>query len=122
MTPLVFVAAALAGGVGAAARYALDIAANRMLGTRLPWGILVVNITGSFALGLVSAGLAGATGVWVLGAGLLGGYTTFSSVAVTTAVLADERRITASTLYAAGTFVGATVAALAGAAIGALLT
>ena len=121
VTPLVFVAAAAAGGVGAALRYVLDIAANRMLGTRLPWGILAVNLTGSFALGLVSAGLVDATGVWVLGAGLLGGYTTFSSVAVTTAVLADERRVTAATVYAVGTFVGATVAAFAGAAVGALL-
>jgi CrcB protein len=118
MTPLLFVSVALAGGVGAGARYAVDVAVTRMLGANLPWGILLVNVTGAFALGVVSAGVVDATGVWVLGVGLLGGYTTFSSVAVSTALLAEERRTIASTLYAVGTFVASVAASIGGLAAG----
>lgn len=120
MTPLLFLGIAVAGGVGAGARYLVDIAVTRMLGARVPWGILLVNITGAFALGVVSGGLVSATGVWVLGVGLLGGYTTFSSVAVSTVLLADNRRTLGSALYAAGTFVGSVAASLGGLAVGML--
>jgi CrcB protein len=120
MTPLLFVGVALAGGAGAGARYLVDVGVTRMLGSRLPWGILVVNVTGGFALGVVSAGLVDATGVWMLGVGLLGGYTTFSSVAVSTALLAEERRTRAATLYAVGTFVASVMASAGGLAVGML--
>ncbi|MFG6444398.1 fluoride efflux transporter FluC [Microbacterium sp. P06] len=121
MTPLLFAAAAAAGGVGAALRYLVDMGVTRMLGARVPWGILLVNLTGAFTLGFVSAGIAGVTGVWVIGAGLLGGYTTFSSVSVGTVLLAEERRAPAAVLYAVGTFVGSILAAVAGLAVGSLV-
>ena len=119
MTPAVFVLAALAGGVGAGLRYGLDAAVQRWLGARFPWGILVVNLTGALALGILSAGVVDATGLWILGAGLLGGYTTFSSVAVTTVLLADEGRTRASVLYGAGTLVASIGLASAGTVLGA---
>lgn len=121
MTPLLFLGVAAAGGAGAALRYLLDLVLTRWWGSRVPWGILAVNLTGAFALGLLSAGLADATGLWLWGTGLLGGYTTFSSVAVSTALLARERRTRASVAYGVGTFAGTVVAALAGLAIGAAL-
>ncbi|MGP3533383.1 fluoride efflux transporter FluC [Microbacterium sp. RD1] len=121
MTPLLFAAVAVAGGVGAGLRYVLDLALTRALGNGLPWGILVVNLTGAFALGMLAAGMADATGLWVLGSGLLGGYTTFSSVAVSTVLLARDRRPRASVAYAAVTFLGTVVLALAGLGVGALL-
>lgn len=121
MTPLLFLGVAAAGGVGAGLRYLLDLAVQRLAGTRFPWGILVVNVTGALALGMLSAGLVGDSALWVLGVGLLGGYTTFSSVAVTTALLAEERRGRAGVAYAVGTFAGSVLAALAGLGLGAVL-
>lgn len=121
MTPLLFFGVALAGGLGAATRYLADLAITRWLGNRMPWGILVVNVTGAFALGLLSGGLVDVTGRWILGVGLLGGYTTFSSVAVTTVALADEGRTRASLVYAIGTFAASVGAASTGLAVSALL-
>ncbi|MDQ1123615.1 fluoride efflux transporter CrcB [Microbacterium trichothecenolyticum] len=114
MTPLVFLAVAAAGGVGAAARYLLDTAVRRWAGERFPWGILVVNLTGALALGILSPLPTDEAWRWIIGTGLLGGYTTFSAVAVTTALLAEERRAHTATLYAVVSFVGSVVAAAIG--------
>ena len=86
----VFVAAALAGGIGAGLRYIVDVLVVGGRPGRLPLGILVVNITGSFALGVLTglgAGLVGTDLAWVVGVGLLGGYTTFSTVSAESVLL-----------------------------------
>lgn len=121
MTPLVFMAAVVAGGIGAGLRYLLDLAVQRLVGARVPWGVLVVNLTGALALGVLSAGVVDATGLWVLGTGLLGGYTTFSSVAVSTVLLGREHRPRALIGYALGTFAGSVACALLGFGLGSLL-
>lgn len=121
MTPLLFLAVAAAGGIGAGLRYVLDLVVQRVVGARVPWGILAVNLSGALALGLVTALVADAAGLWILGTGLLGGYTTFSSVAVTTAVLAGEKRTRASLGYALANFVGSVALAAAGLALGRVL-
>ncbi len=121
MTPLVFLAVALAGGVGAALRFVLDVAVRRRTGDRFPWGILVVNLSGALALGILSPLPADEAWRWVIGTGLLGGYTTFSAVAVTTALLAEEGRTSAATVYAVVSLVGSVLAAALGLTLGALL-
>jgi CrcB protein len=120
MTPLVFVVVAIAGGVGAALRFLLDTAVRRGTGDRFPWGILVVNITGAFALGILSMLPAEEAWRWIVGTGLLGGYTTFSAVAVTTVLLAEEGRTATARNYAAVSFAGSLFAAAAGLALGSL--
>ncbi len=86
---------------------------------RFPFGILVVNVTGSFALGLLMA-LAPVPEPWhsIIGIGLLGGYTTFSTVSVETVLLAQRRRRTQALLNVVGTLAATLVAALAGILIG----
>jgi len=121
MTPLVFVAVAVAGGVGAAARYLLDTAVRRRAGERFPWGILAVNLSGALVLGILSPLPTDEAWRWIVGTGLLGGYTTFSAVAVTTALLAEEGRTRTATVYAAVSFVGSVLAAAVGLTLGALL-
>ncbi len=121
MTPALFVAIALAGGAGAGLRYLVDVAVTRGLGARIPWGVLVVNLTGAFALGVVAVVVADLSGLLILGTGLLGGYTTFSAVAVSTALLAREGRTTAALGYGLGTFAGSVAAAAAGFGLGMLL-
>jgi fluoride exporter len=72
-----------AAAMGAVSRFLVDGAVRRRLVSRVPWGTLVVNVTGSLALGFL-VGLAIYHGLGdgaraVLGAGFLGAYTTFSA-------------------------------------------
>lgn len=91
MNPLLFSVIALAGGVGAVARLCTDTAIRRWSGKKYPLGTLVINVLGSFLLGLVF-GLSSALVLseqWrlILGIGFLGGYTTFSTVSLETVQL-----------------------------------
>ncbi|WP_028473154.1 fluoride efflux transporter CrcB [Nocardioides alkalitolerans] len=120
---LLFCAVALAGGGGAGLRFVVDGAVRARLGDGFPWGTWLVNLSGSFALGLMT-GLAASTLLpddlgLVLGTGLLGGYTTFSTAAVDTVLLAREGRHAAALLNGVGMLVVAVVAAAAGYALGA---
>jgi len=121
MTPLVFVAVIVAGGIGAALRLVVDTAVRARTGERFPWGILVVNLTGAFVLGLVTPLVVDEAWRWIVGTGLIGGYTTFSAVAVTTALLAEEGRTRAATSYAIVSFVGSVLAAAFGLTVAALV-
>jgi CrcB protein len=122
MSALELLLTALAGGVGAGLRFIVDalVVAGRPL--RFPYGILVVNATGSLALGLL-VGVAGHAGsaALVLGVGLLGGYTTFSTVSVETVLLGEERRRRSAVINAVGTVVACLVAAGLGLAVGGAL-
>ena len=100
---------ALAGGLGAVARLVLDGVLRARASGRHPGATMVVNVTGSLLLGLVT-GLAGAAllpPVWrlVLGTGVLGGYTTFSTAAVETVRLGQERRWAAAAVSGLGMLV-----------------
>jgi len=119
MTPLMFLLASVAGGVGAGLRYLVDIAIMSVTKGRFPWGIVIVNITGSFALGLVASALPDAA--FVIGAGLLGGYTTFSTAMIDTIALWKDGERRGSVLHLLGTFAASVVAALIGLGLGAML-
>ena len=79
MTPELAVAAGAA--VGAPARYLLDRAVTARLGRRLPWGILVVNLLGCAAAGLLVGIAPAALVVTLVGVGFLGSFTTASTLA-----------------------------------------
>jgi fluoride exporter len=68
----------LFGAVGAIARFLLDGVVSARASSTFPWGTLVVNLTGAFVLGFVTGKLSGTAQILV-GTGLLGGYTTFST-------------------------------------------
>jgi CrcB protein len=121
MTPLWL---ALAGGLGAGTRYLVDLWVRPRVSPRLPWSTLLINVTGSFALGLL-VGTATGTGTgetWrtVVGSGFLGGYTTFSTASVETAHLVLDRRHAAAAVNAATMLVVSVAAAAGGYALGAL--
>ncbi len=109
---------ALAGAVGAVARYGIGSA----LGSReFPWATLGINLAGSFALGFLvrSGDLRGwSDPVTVsLGIGFLGAFTTFSTFSVETqAMLRDGRGLSAA-LYVAASLVGGVAVAAAGYAL-----
>jgi CrcB protein len=111
---------AASGGVGAGLRYAVDRLLTPASGARFPLGILVVNVSGSFALGVLT-GLGTAVApeaALVIGVGLLGGYTTFSTVSVESVLLAERRRRRDAALNLLGTLLLAGVGAGLGLALG----
>jgi fluoride exporter len=86
---------ALAGSLGALARYGLDGLVSRRTAGAFPWGTFAVNVSGSFLLGLVFTVLAEhlAAPSWVrstLTIGLLGAYTTFSTLSFESYRLAED--------------------------------
>lgn len=119
MSALLFLLASVAGGVGAGLRYLVDVALTRLIGARFPWAIMVVNITGSFALGVVTSFIPDAA--YIVGAGLLGGYTTFSTSVLDTVALWRDGKRPASVLHVIVTFAASVIAALGGLAAGSLL-
>ena len=113
---------ALAGGVGAALRFVLDgavtawVARSKKLAS-FPLGILLVNLSGSFLIGVlagfVSAGSERGSLELLIGVGLLGGYTTFSTTSVDTLRLALTGRGVAALLNGLGQLLaGVALAAL----------
>ena len=79
------IAAVAAGGaIGSVARYLAGLLATQLFGSSFPWGTLVINVTGSFLMGVLVALLAKR---WnspdfvevFLTVGVCGGYTTFST-------------------------------------------
>jgi CrcB protein len=115
---------AVAGGLGAALRFFVGGLVTARSRRPFPVATGVINLTGSFALGLLT-GVAG--NGWlapeitaVLGLGLLGGYTTFSTASVETVRLAEERRFGAALGYGVGNLVACTLVALLGIWLGSL--
>lgn len=97
MTLELYLMVAIGGFVGAPSRYLLDRAINRRIESDLPWGTFIVNISGSFILGLV-AGLVVANhlsplGKALLGTGFCGAYTTFSTFTFETIRLVEVGQI-----------------------------
>lgn len=79
MTAPTWIALALAGGAGAVVRALVTHAVNVRAGRAFPYGTLVVNASGAFALGLLSAVGLSAAALAICGTGFMGGYTTFST-------------------------------------------
>lgn len=122
--------AVLAAGVGAVCRLIVDGAVTVLVSrtgrsAHLPWGILVVNLTGSLALGVLLGILAGgsASESWLMLAaiGALGGYTTFSTASVDAVRLVRERRWAAALGAGPGMLVAAIACAVVGFFCGGLL-
>ena len=108
----------LAAALGAVSRYLVDQAVANKWESAFPWGTWVINVTGSFALGLLT-GLAlhhglSAHVVSVLGTGICGGYTTFSTFNFESVRLAED----GSLAGAVGSIAGSIAAGLLAAACG----
>ncbi len=86
---------ALGGAAGAALRYLA------LLAWPAPWGVVAVNVAGSFAIGLLAPWLPPKAAVFVM-TGVLGGFTTFSAFSLDALRLVEGGRIGAALLYAGG--------------------
>ncbi len=121
MSALAWVLAAPAGALGALARFGTGRLMSARFGLHAPWGVLVVNLLGTFLMGLL-VGINPAHGlVLILGAGFLGSYTTFSTWMAETDALAEARRANAALLNLVGPAVGGLMLGAAGFALGLML-
>jgi CrcB protein len=116
----------VAGGVGAALRLILDGAIRARTTSSYPVGTTIINVTGSFLLGLIT-GLATSQLLplqWqlMIGTGFLGGYTTFSTASFETVRLIEDRRYVAAALNGLGMLLICTAAAAFGFAAALLVT
>lgn len=94
----------LGGAVGAGARHLVGRAALAIWGPGSPIGTLAVNIIGGFAMGLLAAWLATrASGDealrYLLGVGVLGGFTTFSAFSLETVLMIERGELVTALLY-----------------------
>jgi len=117
----------IGGGIGAAVRHGVNLAAGRWFGFGFPYGTLFINVVGSLAMGLIAEYFALKAGLpqsWrlFLTTGILGGFTTFSAFSLETALLYERGEVAAAAIYAVASVVLAVGALFAGLAIVRALT
>lgn len=121
----VWVGLAVAGAVGAPCRYLLDAVVGDRTGGDFPWGTFVINISGSFLLGLITgAALYHAfpdTPKVILGTGFCGAYTTFSTWTFETVRLLEKGHLRQAALNVGASLVVGLAAAGTGLALAAVL-
>lgn len=87
MSAGVWLGIGLLGGLGAVARVMLGAAVDARAAGAFPWGTLVVNLTGAFALGVLAGAGLGDDAYALAAAGFLGAFTTFSTWVVDSRLL-----------------------------------
>jgi CrcB protein len=87
---LTWIGVAFFGACGAVARFRVDGAVSARLPSDFPLGTLVVNLTGSFAVGVLVGAAVSHRVAFLLGTGFMGGYTTFSTWMVETERLGED--------------------------------
>jgi CrcB protein len=112
----------LGGALGAMLRHFLNIWIARMAGSDFPWHTMVINISGSFVMGLLISLMALRWNVGndlraFLTTGILGGYTTFSAFSLDFAVLVERKAYTLAGAYASGSVVISLIAIFLGMAV-----
>lgn len=111
--------AALGGAIGAAARYGVNVTTPKLVGHGFPWATIIVNVAGSFVMGLLIALLALSWNTSqemrvFLMTGVLGGFTTFSAFSLDFAALYERKEYGLAFAYAGGSVVLSLLAVFAG--------
>ena len=108
-------------GFGGMLRHRVNVGCGRLCGTEFPWGILIINVTGCLAMGLIAGWLAFRSQQgWsqdvrlLLTTGVLGGYTTFSAFSLDFATLWER----GAHLHAAAYVLASVVLSLAAVFVG----
>jgi CrcB protein len=121
-----FVLICCGGAVGTGARYLLGGLAVRWLGPEFPYGTLIINVLGSFLIGVVQH--VGLSTLWVpdtlrvvLAVGVMGGFTTYSSFSYEAIKLIESGSWLAATAYVALTTLLCLGGCTVGLALGGLL-
>ena len=106
----------LGAGVGGALRHGVNVGSAKLFGYGFPFGTMIVNVVGSFLMGLLAGYFAFRPGIGqhmrlFLTTGILGGFTTFSAFSLDTALLVERHSYGLAAGYAVGS-VAASVSAL----------
>ena len=110
---------AAGGAFGSAGRYLVGVLATRFLGMNFPWGTMIVNLLGSFLMGVLVSLLALRFSVGndvraFLAIGLLGGFTTFSSFALDAVFLLENKQYSYALSYMSVSVICSLLALFAG--------
>jgi CrcB protein len=119
---LTFLIVFLGGGIGSMLRHAVNQASSAVIGVNFPYSIMIINITGSLAMGLIAGwfafhGRGGQLLPLFLTTGILGGFTTFSAFSLDAALLWERGQIVSAGLYVVGSVGAAIACVFAGLAI-----
>lgn len=117
LVPVLLVA--LGGALGSVCRYLVGVGAGRLLGADFPFGTIIVNIAGSFIMGLfielLGVKFDGSESLRLFVAvGILGGFTTLSSFSLDTIVLFERGAVAAAAVYVGASIVLSLAALVAG--------
>jgi CrcB protein len=109
----------LGAGIGGMMRHGVNVAAVRLLGYGFPFGTLIVNLAGSFAMGLLAGYFGYRMGIpqhlrLFLTTGILGGFTTFSAFSLDAALLIGRNAWWLAAAYVAGSVLVSVLALFAG--------
>jgi CrcB protein len=115
---LVWVGIGVMGAAGAYARFSATAIITRRRASAFPWGTFSVNLSGGFALGLLTGLGLTHDAMLILGTGFLGGYTTFSTWMVESQRLGEDGDSSNLVLYLAGSMLAGVVMTAAGWAAG----
>ena len=112
----------LGAGIGGALRHGVNVGAARLFGYGFPLGTLIVNIAGSFLMGVLAGYFLFRPGVpqhvrLFLTTGILGGFTTFSAFSLDTALLIERHAYWLAAAYVAGSVAASVIALFAGMSI-----
>jgi len=112
----------LGAGIGGALRHGVNFGSARLFGFGFPFGTLIVNVAGSFAMGLLAGYFLLRPGYsqelrLFLTTGVLGGFTTFSAFSLDTALLVERHAYALAAAYVAGSVAASIVALFLGLAL-----
>jgi CrcB protein len=92
MSAAEWIGVAILGGFGALVRFLIDGSVSAVLGTALPFGTFLINVTGAFLLGRLTGLALSGDALVLAGTATLGSYTTFSTWMLETHRLREEGR------------------------------
>ncbi len=109
---LTWIAVAIGGALGSVARFWMTGAVTALTGPRFPYGTLLINVLGSFAIGVIAGvsltparmGMHPDVRIFLM-VGICGGFTTFSAFSLQTLELLQTGAVVPALLYGAGSVV-----------------
>ncbi|MCM2980239.1 hypothetical protein CHH55_03830 [Niallia circulans] len=102
------------GFIGAISRYFFINELKKIMASSIPIPTMIVNIIGSFLLGLIVGMGVNVNAYFILAIGFLGAFTTFSTFAVEAVTLCREKKKGGFFFYILGTFLGGILFCFAG--------